>query len=164
MVKRYLDRGIDTALAAILAAMTIVVFLQVFFRYVLNQPLSWPEETARVMIVWLSFIGAYLAMREKKHIGFNLLVKNLPLRWQAIVNIIGRTLVIVFLLVVIKQGLFFAQKYLTMRMPYTGISVGWFVYSVFPVSGLLMFFQAVSDLSRSFGMLRQGEHHAAGGE
>jgi len=155
MMKEYLDRGIDAILALILAVMTVIVFLQVFFRYVLNHPLSWPEETARIMIVWLSFLGAYVAMREKKHIGFNLLVKKLPLRWQAIVEIAGRILVVVFLLVVIKQGWFFAGKYLTMRMPYTGISVGWLVYSVFPASGLLMFIQAVIDLSRSFSMLRQ---------
>jgi TRAP-type C4-dicarboxylate transport system permease small subunit len=157
MIKQYLDRGIDMVQAVILAAMTVIVFLQVFFRYVLNHPLSWPEETARMMIVWLSFLGAYMAMREKKHIGFNLLVKKLPLRTQAIINIVGKTLIVVFLLVVIKQGYFFAQKFLTMQMPYTGVSVGWFVYSVFPVSGIFMLFQAVSDLSQSVTLLQHGE-------
>ena len=157
-MKRVLDRGIDFVLAVILAAMTLVVFLQVFFRYVLNAPLSWPEETARMMIVWLSFIGGYMAMREHKHIGFNLLVKKLSPRSQFIVNIVGQVLIIVLLFVVVKEGFVFSRKYLTMSMPYTGVSVGWVVYSVFPISGLLMLVQAIQDLSQLFTQFQRDKH------
>ena len=44
-----------TALVFI-GVMTLVILLQVFFRYVLNAPLSWPEEAARYLMVWMTFL------------------------------------------------------------------------------------------------------------
>jgi hypothetical protein len=44
--------------------MTVVVAVQVFFRYVLNQSLFWSEELARYLLVWLSFLGASVAYRD----------------------------------------------------------------------------------------------------
>ena len=161
-MKRYLDQGVDFALALLLVAMTIVVFLQVFFRYVLNAPLSWPEETARIMIVWLSFVGGYMAMRENKHLGFGLLVEKLPAHLQDVVGASARAFVVVFLLVVVWQGVGFTRDNMDIPMPYTDISTGFWVYSVFPIGGGLMLFQSVLDAMRAIGRLRTRE--AAGGK
>ncbi len=156
-VKKILDKGVDGTLALMLAVMTVVVFSQVFFRYVLRSPLSWPEETARVLVVWLSFLGGYMALREKRHIGFNLLVKKLPRRGKFVVEVIVFLLILVFLGVVVYQGTFFAYRSLNIRMPYTRISVGWLVYSVFPITGALMFVQTVLDLLALIAAFRTGD-------
>lgn len=153
-MKKIIDRTVDVFLATVMLGMAVVVFLQVFFRYALNNPLSWPEETARILIVWLTFVGGYMAMREKKHIGFNLLVRKLPDAAEHAVEIVGRLLIILFLVVFIRQGTDFAQKSAHILMPYTDISVGWFLYSVFPVSGVLMLAQAIGDLVDSARRLR----------
>jgi TRAP-type C4-dicarboxylate transport system permease small subunit len=155
-MRRRLDAAIDFVLAALLVAMTAVVFIQVFFRYVLNAALPWPEETARILIVWLSFLGAYMAMRERKHIGFSVLVDKLPLRSRAVVNLIGRLLVIGFLAVVVKEGVRFVQEHVDIPMPYTDVSTGWVVYSVFPVAGALMLFQSLMDIAEAVRDLRPG--------
>jgi TRAP-type C4-dicarboxylate transport system permease small subunit len=141
-------------LAALLVAMATVVFIQVFFRYVLDAALPWPEETARIMIVWLSFLGAYMAMRERKHIGFSVLVEKLPPRPRAVVNLIGRLLVIGFLVVVVKEGVRFVREHVDIPMPYTDVSTGWVVYSVFPVAGALMLFQSLVDIAEAVRNLR----------
>lgn len=156
-MKKLIDKGVDGALALMLAVMTVVVFAQVFFRYVLRSPLSWPEETARVLVVWLSFLGGYMALREKRHIGFNLLVKKLPRTGKFFVEVLVLLFILFFLGVVIYQGTFFAYRSLNIRMPYTRISVGWLVYSVFPVTGVLMFAQTLLDLLAVFGAFRNGE-------
>lgn len=153
-MKRYLDRGIDFALALLLVAMTLVVFLQVFFRYIVNAPLSWPEETARILIVWLSFVGGYMAMREDKHLGFGLLVEKLPANLQEIVGVLARAFVVVFLLVVVWQGYGFARDNAEIPMPYTDISTGLWVYSVFPIGGGLMLLQSLLDIGTVIGRLR----------
>ena len=88
-----------------------------------------------------------MAMREQKNIGFSLLVNKLPQRSQRVVAVISKILVVVFLVVVIKEGFFFARKFLNVRMPYTEASMGWIVYSVFPISGLLMLFQTLIDIA-----------------
>lgn len=153
-MKRYFDDGIDLVLAVLLVAMTLVVFLQVFFRYVVNAPLSWPEEAARILIVWLSFVGAYMAMRENKHLGFGLLVEKLPVRMQKAVGVAGRISVVIFLLVVVREGYAFAASNIDVPMPYTDISTGIWVYSVFPIAGALMLVQSVLDVVREIGRLR----------
>lgn len=153
-MKPLMDRGIDFALALLLVAMTLVVFLQVFFRYVVNAPLSWPEETARIMIVWLSFVGGYMAMREDKHLGFGLLVEKLPAHLQEMVRVLARAFVVVFLLVVVWQGYRFARDNVEIPMPYTDISTGLWVYSVFPIGGGLMLLQSLLDVGRALCRLR----------
>lgn len=153
-MKPLMDRGIDFALALLLVAMTLVVFLQVFFRYVVNAPLSWPEETARIMIVWLSFVGGYMAMREDKHLGFGLLVEKLPAHLQEMVRVLARAFVAVFLLVVVWHGYGFARDNVEIPMPYTDISTGLWVYSVFPIGGGLMLLQSLLDVGRALGRLR----------
>lgn len=155
-MKRALDRAIDFVLAALLVAMAAVVFIQVFFRYVLDAALPWPEETARILIVWLSFLGAYMAMRERKHIGFGVLVEKLPLRLKMLVIVIGRVFVILFLLVVFKEGVRFVREHVDIPMPYTDVSTGWVVYSVFPVAGALMLLQSLLDISEAVRNLRVG--------
>lgn len=153
-MKKTLDRVIDFLLAMILASMAVIVFMQVFFRYALNSPLSWPEEVARLMIVWLTFLGGYMALREKKHIGFSLLVQKLSPQAQQIVAIAGQVLIILFLLVMIKEGVLFAQKFANVPMPYTQFPIGKVAYTVFPISGVLMLLQMVQDLSEALSALK----------
>ncbi len=52
-----LNRGCEAALILFLAAMAIIVFLQVIFRYLLHLPLFWTEEFARYCLVWASLLG-----------------------------------------------------------------------------------------------------------
>ena len=65
--------------AATLGAATVVITCAaVYYRYVLNSALLWPEEIAGHLLVWISFIGAYLALRREGHLSFELLLDRLP--------------------------------------------------------------------------------------
>lgn len=72
--------------------MCVFVFLQVFFRFVLNRPLLYPEEVSRAAYVWLSFIGMSLVTRTREHIRVDFFVQLLPIvprRWvQLIVDLL----------------------------------------------------------------------------
>jgi TRAP-type C4-dicarboxylate transport system permease small subunit len=64
-------------------ALAIIVFLQFFTRYILNDSLSWTEEIARYGLMWLAFIGGAVVTRKKSHIAVELLsnlMKPSPLR------------------------------------------------------------------------------------
>jgi TRAP-type C4-dicarboxylate transport system permease small subunit len=145
-MKNKMDKVIDFILVLLVIGMTTVVSIAVFFRYVLNHPLSWTEEVTRLMIVWLSFMGAYMAMREKKHIGFDLFISKLPDMIKRGIELAGHILILIFLIVVVWEGFKFSQEFLNVGMPYTNIPVGWFAYSVFPVSGTLMLVQTVISI------------------
>ena len=58
----------------LLVALTTVVCLGVFFRYVLNDSLVWYDEFASYLLVWLTFFGAVVADYQRRHIAFDLLV------------------------------------------------------------------------------------------
>lgn len=161
-MKRWLDRAVDFLLAALLLVMATVVFLQVVFRYVLNSPLAWPEEVARMTIVWLSFIGAYVAMREKKHVAFDLLTQRFPPNVKLAVEVAGHAFVALFLLVVVREGWEFASRFQNVAMPYTGVSTGLLVYTVFPVSGVLMLLQSLIHLSDALARFRSEAQRSKG--
>lgn len=71
---RWLDRSLGAMCAIILAAMAGVLSLQVFMRFVVESPLIWVDEVARLTLIWLTFIGAALAYRTKSHIAITLLL------------------------------------------------------------------------------------------
>jgi TRAP-type transport system small permease protein len=62
-----------------LAAMVVMVFGNVVMRYAFNSGILISEEMSRYFFIWLTFIGAMIAMREGGHLGVDTLVKHLPL-------------------------------------------------------------------------------------
>ena len=56
-----LNRGAERLLTVISLTMALVILLQVFCRYALNHSLFWSEELGRMLLVWLTFIGASVA-------------------------------------------------------------------------------------------------------
>lgn len=101
---RLLDRVITVAAASIVAATAIVTCIAVFFRSVLGASLPWPEEVSGHALVWTSFLGAYLAVREQRHIAFDLLVEQLPDRAQKVVLTVGELLVVGFFVLLIYES------------------------------------------------------------
>lgn len=70
-------KAVEALLAALLLAMVLMVFGNVVLRYVFNSGITVSEELARFCFVWLTFIGAVLAMREGAHLGMDTLVARL---------------------------------------------------------------------------------------
>lgn len=61
-----------------LVAMTIIVFAQVFVRYVMNDSLLWVEPVAILLMSWFIFLGSAVGVHENFHMGFDVLMHFLP--------------------------------------------------------------------------------------
>jgi TRAP-type transport system small permease protein len=83
---RHLAKAEDIALGAILWSLFLIVGLQFFTRYVLNNSLGWTEEIARMMLILLTYAGAVVCAREREHIQVDLIIDILPDRAKAVLN------------------------------------------------------------------------------
>ena len=79
-VFRITDKLLDVCASAVLASMTAIVAVNVFCRFVLSFSLSWGDEAAQILLVWMTFLGAAIAMRTGSHYAFDYLVRSLPVR------------------------------------------------------------------------------------
>ena len=80
MVKKFIDgycTFLSYLIAAALAVMVVLVFGNVFMRYAFNSGFSVSEELSRWLFVWLTFMGAVVALRDNAHLGTDMLVGRL---------------------------------------------------------------------------------------
>jgi len=132
-----LAKGEAALLMAIVGAMTAVVFLQVLYRYVFAQPLQWSEELARYLFVWLSILGAALAVQKKGHFGLDLFYKMLSSRRRQVVRMVVCLFTGTVIFVILYQGIILVQKTALQESPAMGVSMSW-AYASLPVGGALM--------------------------
>ena len=65
-------------IAAALALMVVLVFGNVVLRYAFNSGISVSEELSRWLFVWVTFMGAVVALKDNAHLGTDMLVSRLP--------------------------------------------------------------------------------------
>ena len=124
--------------AVLLAAMTIIVFLQVLFRYVLNAPLDWSEELGSFAFVWMSLLGASIGLKRSEHPRLDLIVNLFPSQTQRLIAGLYNLAILFLLGVLFIYGI---RLTITMKSQLTAAlqySVS-FVYAVLPVSAAIMF-------------------------
>lgn len=93
IIERYC-RAIEHALVALLAVMVLLVFGNVVLRYVFNSGLAVSEEMARWAFVWVVFLGAIVAIKERTHLGSDLFFNLLSSRGKRICFVVGRGLML----------------------------------------------------------------------
>lgn len=135
------------ALIALVALMCVVVFLQVFYRYLLAQPLQWSEELARYVFAWISLVGAALSVRMRGHFGVDFFLRKLPARGRRAMELLIYCSMGTVMAVLVFQGVLLVLKTAAQRSPAMEISMGW-AYACVPVGAALMFIHLVSILLR----------------
>lgn len=71
-----------------IALMVVAILVQVFFRYVLNNALPWPDEAARFMMLWMTGLMAPLAYRRGGFVAIDIVVAALPTRLGALMSLV----------------------------------------------------------------------------
>ena len=103
-----LDRILATATevpAAALVGVEILVLLTgVIARYVFNAPLTWSDELASTLFLWLAMLGAVIALRRSEHMRLGFVVGLLPVRFRRFVDTLATMVVAVFLLAMISPA------------------------------------------------------------
>ena len=146
---KLLDR-IEKALDAVLVFMMIVmagaVVLQVTSRYVFNNPTSWSEELARYLFVWITFLGAAVVIRKRRHVDVTVLTDRLPPGAAKVVYLVSDAAVLFMLgaltwagagLAVMAHRQLSAAMDLPMSLAYSAMPVGTGLMFVFLVATMI---------------------------
>lgn len=139
-VKNRLDRILGTVLVAIMAAAVLNVLWQVATRFILGDPSTVTQELARYLLIWLSILGASYVVGQRGHLALELLVENLSGRALRVVHGVILGCVGAFALFVLVVGgarFVYIQATLGQTSPTLGWPL-WAVYTVLPISGLVM--------------------------
>lgn len=122
---RLLKQSAD-AIGALLFILTFVGFIvQVFFRYILNDPLAWSQEATMISFIWAVFWAAAFMVPQREHVTFDVVYDTVPdhvKRWFAIFSMI--VLAIAFVLV-IPRTVDYLDFLLRKRSPVLRIQMTW---------------------------------------
>ena len=119
-------RALKAVIALCLAVMVVLVFGNVVLRYVFNSGITVSEELSRWLMVWLTFLGAIVALREHAHLGVDTLVRALPASGKRICFVLSYSLMLFADWLLLSGS--WKQIIITAgdRAPATNLSVGLF--------------------------------------
>jgi TRAP-type C4-dicarboxylate transport system permease small subunit len=132
-------------LVVMVSVMTVLVIIQVLLRYIFFYSLSWSEEVARYLMIWVSFLAAALAVQKGLHIGMESLITRLSPAVRRKVNILTKSVVLIFLLCLTSGGWKIAWLVREQSSPALFLSMS-YAYAAAGVGGLFMSIQMFHSL------------------
>jgi TRAP-type C4-dicarboxylate transport system permease small subunit len=135
---RAFDWWIERGLAVVFIGFTLLSFLQVVARYVFGHPITWTEELSRYLFVWVVFVGAGVAERDRAHITLDFLTSRFPPRlnyWLGLAN--GVLCIAMVVTLFVWHGWSLTRVSMRQQSPFGGPPVGFATLAI-PVGGLLM--------------------------
>jgi TRAP-type transport system small permease protein len=143
-------RLLEVLIALALAVMVVLVFGNVVLRYAFNSGITVSEEVSRWLFVWLTFLGAIVALKEHGHLGSDMLVSRLPTGGKKLLLVVGHLLMLYITWLLFTGSLAQAKINWEVEAPVTGASVAIFYSAgiVFSVSaGLFLLYELYLALS-----------------
>ena len=138
-----LNRLVYMVVCSMGIAMTLIVAIQVFFRYVLNNSLFWSEEVALLILVWLTFLGATVAYHRGAHPGMDEFIRHMPRIVQKAGAILVHLASLSLFISMITGGTQFAWFVRAQITPALHLHK-WITMSVVPISGVIFTIHALA--------------------
>ncbi len=133
-------RLLEYLIALCLLVMVVLVFGNVVLRYGFNSGITISEEVSRWLFVWLTFLGAIVALKEHAHLGSDMLVSRLPVWGKKLCLVCGQVLMLYITWLLFSGSLAQVRINWDVEAPVSGASMGIFygVGMVFAVSAALI--------------------------
>src|SRR5580698_8786724 len=172
MFLRILDRLEETIIAALMGAATVLTFVAVLHRFLVNIPvlypilfpirLAWSQELCIYMFIWMAKFGAAYGVRTGIHVGVDVLINHLPPRVRSKFILFGLFAGVAFTGVIGTLGAKFVygMAQTDQTSPDMEIPV-WIVYLAIPLGSYLMCFRFV-QVAVAFWRTGELPHHEPG--
>ena len=150
-----LERILLLFMTGIIIVFTALVAAQVVSRYIFNNSITWSEQAARYLFIWMILLGMPILYRHKEHVRFDMIQERFPEKTRDVLKIVIDILVIAF---AIFYG-YWAIKYCIAIKGKLMIGLGLsqvYVYAAQPVGAfLLMIFAADSAVDELKALLKK---------
>lgn len=150
---RRLEWLVDNAMVVVFISMIVISFLQVFFRYVLNNPLFASEEIARLFAVWLTFLGSSMAIRYREHISVDILYVRVPSRVQGAFKLLSDIFLFVLHVFLVVEGTKLCYVFGGFESPALRFSMSFF-FSALPITAFFILIFLVQSIKEDIRELR----------
>ncbi len=123
----------------LLTAIVCIMFLEVVFRYFFRHPFLWTDESTRLALIWMTFIGIVVGVKRGSHITIDFLLKMFPATWQLVIGIAIKIVFMGFCVLMIVNG--FQLTRLKWDIPSPALEWSWgLFYLPLVISGMLVIF------------------------
>lgn len=103
--KSWVTRAVEAISILLLLVLVGLVSAQVFMRYIMDSPLIWSEEAARITFIWVTFIGAGLAFQRRENLRIQILPDALPPRSRLWLRLTMYLIEVAFMGLVVYQSI-----------------------------------------------------------
>ena len=142
---------------AIVGVLAVILISAVFYRYALNNAIAWSEEGSKYLMVWLTFLGAPIALRHAAHINIDLLVKLFPPRGRQAFYLGINLVIIVTMGILLWKGWEFAQLGARQVASSFNFSMVW-MYVAVPIGSALTCLVAIELSLKALRGIADPEH------
>jgi len=148
-VLKIIDKTLGWVMVVLMAVLVIDVVWQVTTRYVLGSASSYTEEIARYLLIWIGLLGSAFAYRKNLHLAFDYFSEKVTGRRKKWLGYFIHTLIALFsLMVLVVGGSYLVLLTWELNQVSAALQIKLaYIYSVLPLSGLLIILYAVSFIS-----------------
>jgi len=125
------------------------LLISIFFRYVVGQALSWPEEISLTLFAWLVLLTGSLGVREGFHVRLTIITLHLPQAVQLFLDRFITLAICGFGIVLIYSGYDLVQRTAEHLTATLRLSLDWLNYSA-PICGILILLHGLSTFLMSW--------------
>lgn len=146
-LEKIVDKCVVSICGSLLFGITILIFVQVIFRYILQNSISWSEELTRYMMIWAVFLASGYVLSKGGHANIDLLVSRFSPTMRTIVEKGALLLIMAFSCLIIRYG--FVLMRFGKRQISSALEIPMnFVYLAIPIGGALLVFYCMVLLCR----------------
>ena len=156
-LKRILDKFLEVLLMVAVAILVIDVLWQVFTRFVMGKPSSWTEELATFLLIWVSLLGAAVALGRGAHLGIDYFASKLPERNRIQTELFVFAVITVFsLLAMVVGGIGLVKQTLDLEQISVALHIPMgYVYLAIPISGAFLVLYGLIGFFERLKMLQE---------
>tara|TARA_B100001059_G_C17796515_1_gene563385 strand:- start:1317 stop:1883 length:567 start_codon:yes stop_codon:yes gene_type:complete len=133
LINLWIGEAMRNSAGLLLIVMTVIVLVQILFRYVFNDSLIWTEEVSKTLMVWCAFLIAPWAYRNGANVNITIFTDELPPNFRRSLSLLINLMIIWIIAVFFLESFGMVNRGFLIKTASLPIQIGWF-FIIVPLS------------------------------